>query len=175
MRHSHLWRLVSYNNDKPFTLPAFRCVAKILMPTLESSRRSHQKSSSRLRRRRQKIFLFLTLLFVCYANIFMPPVVVSWHLTKHGTSCKVKIWSTSITLNPASLWITINPCDLHDPIAQVFCGEEIDLDQFIAAMGPSKETRAHNITLDPHSAAKFFHFMIETILRTLFGVERSKY
>ena len=86
-----------------------------------------------------------------------------------------QIWSTSIALNPASLWITINPCDLHDPIAQVFCGEEIDLDQFIAAMGPSKEMCAHNITLDPHSAAKFFHFMIETILRTLFGVERSKY
>ena len=86
-----------------------------------------------------------------------------------------QIWSTSIALNPASLWITINPCDLHDPIAQVFCGEEIDLDQFIAAMGPSKEMRAHNIASDPHSAAKFFHFMIETVLRTLFGVERSKY
>ena len=50
-----------------------------------------------------------------------------------------QIWSTSIYLNPPSLWITINPCDLHDPIAQVFCGEEIDLDSFIATAGPSKE------------------------------------
>jgi hypothetical protein len=28
-----------------------------------------------------------------------------------------QIWSTSIYLNPPSLWIMINPCDLHDPIA----------------------------------------------------------
>jgi len=52
-----------------------------------------------------------------------------------------QIWSTSIYFNPPSLWITINPCDLHDPIAQVFCGEEIDLDNFIATAGPSKEKR----------------------------------
>lgn len=75
-----------------------------------------------------------------------------------------QIWSTSIALNLTSVWITINPCDLHDPIAQVFCGKDIDLDQFIAVMGPSKEQCAHNITSDPHSATKFFHFMIKTIL-----------
>ena len=47
-----------------------------------------------------------------------------------------QIWSTSIYLNLPSLWITINPCDLHDPIAQVFCSEEINLDSFMATMGP---------------------------------------
>ena len=30
-----------------------------------------------------------------------------------------EIWSTSTVLGPPSLWITINPSDLHDPIAQV--------------------------------------------------------
>ena len=53
-----------------------------------------------------------------------------------------QIWSTSITLDPPSLWITINPGNLHDLIAQVFCGEDIDLDQFIAAMSPLKKTCA---------------------------------
>lgn len=86
-----------------------------------------------------------------------------------------QIWSTSIYLNPPSLWITINPCDLHDPIAQVFCGEEIDLDSFIATAGPSKEQRAQNIAGDPHAAAQFFHFLIRTILLTLFGVNTTKY
>ena len=43
-----------------------------------------------------------------------------------------QIWATSIMLNPPSLWITINPCDLHDPIPQVFAGENIDLDEFDA-------------------------------------------
>ncbi|PBK58622.1 hypothetical protein ARMSODRAFT_900264, partial [Armillaria solidipes] len=86
-----------------------------------------------------------------------------------------QIWSTSLYMNPPSLWVTINPCDLHDPIAQVFAGEDIDLDNFISSAGPDKDQRAQNIANDPYAAAKFFHFMIRTILRTLFGVEASDY
>jgi len=86
-----------------------------------------------------------------------------------------QIWSTSIYLNPPSLWITINPCNLHDPIAQVFCGKEINLNNFNATMGPSKETRAQNIAADPYAAANFFHFLIRTILHTLFGIETTKH
>jgi len=84
-----------------------------------------------------------------------------------------QIWSTAIYLNPPSLWVTINPCDLHDPIAQIFAGEEIDLDNFIATAGPCKDKRAQNIAADPYAAAKFFHFMIQTILCTLFQVETT--
>lgn len=82
-----------------------------------------------------------------------------------------QIWATSIMLNAPSLWITINPCDLHDPIAQVFAGENIDLDEFDAKLGPSKEKRAQNIAADPYAAAKFFHFLIKTIFETIFGIE----
>ncbi|KAJ7815772.1 hypothetical protein B0H14DRAFT_2521644 [Mycena olivaceomarginata] len=39
-----------------------------------------------------------------------------------------QIWSTAIFLQPWSLWMTINPTDIHDPVAQVFAGEQIDLD-----------------------------------------------
>ncbi len=86
-----------------------------------------------------------------------------------------QIWATSIYLNPPSLWLTINPCDLHDPIAQAFAGEEIDLDNFIATAGPSKEKRAQNIAADPYAAAKFFHFLIRAILQALFGVDATRY
>ena len=86
-----------------------------------------------------------------------------------------QIWSTSVMLNPPSLWITINPCDLHDPIAQVLAGEEIDLDSFHALLGPSKERRARNIAIDPYAAAKFFHFVIQTTLETLFGITVTSY
>ena len=82
-----------------------------------------------------------------------------------------QIWSTSTVLGPPSLWITINPSDLHDPIAQIFAGEEIDLDKFLATLGPDKARRAKNIADDPYAAAKFFHFMITTILETLFQVK----
>ncbi|KIK17450.1 hypothetical protein PISMIDRAFT_15084 [Pisolithus microcarpus 441] len=86
-----------------------------------------------------------------------------------------QIWSTSVMLNPPSLWLTINPCDLHDPIAQVFTGENINLDNFVSTLGPTKDVRAKNIALDAYAAAKFFHFMISTILRTLFGVTVTTY
>jgi hypothetical protein len=71
-----------------------------------------------------------------------------------------QIWSTAIFLQPWSLWMTINPTDIHDPVAQVFAGEQIDLDNFVALMGPDQDKRAQNIAADPYAAAKFFHFMI---------------
>jgi hypothetical protein len=82
-----------------------------------------------------------------------------------------EIWSTSAAFGPPSLWITINPSDLHDPIAQVLAGEEINMDEFMAHLGPNKDQRAKNIADDPYAAAKFFHFMIATILETLLGVK----
>ncbi|OCH83703.1 hypothetical protein OBBRIDRAFT_742815 [Obba rivulosa] len=86
-----------------------------------------------------------------------------------------QIWATSISLNLPSLWITINPNDLHDPIAQIFVGEDINLDAFVRMAGPDKEERARNIAADPYAAAKFFHFMIQTILHTLFGIDVTRY
>jgi hypothetical protein len=47
-----------------------------------------------------------------------------------------QIWGTCLLLGPPSLWITINPVDIHDPIVQVFAGEDIDMDRFIATTGP---------------------------------------
>ena len=86
-----------------------------------------------------------------------------------------QISSTSIMLNPPSLWITINPSDIHDPIAQVFAGEKINLDDLLALIGPDADKRAANIAADPYAAAKFFHFLIQTILETLFGVKVTNF
>ncbi|KAG1766496.1 hypothetical protein EV702DRAFT_1050664 [Suillus placidus] len=46
------------------------------------------------------------------------------------TKVRSYIWGMTMMKNPPSLWITINPTDTHDPVAQVFAGEEIDLDKF---------------------------------------------
>ena len=91
------------------------------------------------------------------------------------TKLRSQIWSTTIKKGPPSLWITINPSDINDPIAQVFTGENIDLDSFIATDGPSKKQRAKNVASDSYAAAKFFHFMIWTILETLFGIKVTNY
>ncbi|KAG2114679.1 uncharacterized protein F5147DRAFT_769999 [Suillus discolor] len=41
-----------------------------------------------------------------------------------------KIWGSCLTLRGPAAWLTINPCDLHDPIAQVLVGEEINMNAF---------------------------------------------
>ncbi|EIM90060.1 uncharacterized protein STEHIDRAFT_52210 [Stereum hirsutum FP-91666 SS1] len=86
-------------------------------------------------------------------------------------SLRSQIWSTTVVKGPPTVWMTINPNDLHDPIAQIFAGEEIDMESFMTTLGPDKTKRAANIADDPYAAAKFFHFIIRTILETLFGVQ----
>ena len=75
-----------------------------------------------------------------------------------------QIWGTTIMLNPPSIWITINPCNLHDPLAQVFAGEDVSMDDLMRTVAPSKEKRAQNIACDLYAAAMFFHCIIRTIL-----------
>ena len=86
-----------------------------------------------------------------------------------------QIWSTNLRFGPPSLWITINPSDIDDPIAQVFAGVNIDLDNFVSTSGPDKRQRQVNIANDPYAAGQFFHFMINTILETLFQIKVHKY
>jgi hypothetical protein len=86
------------------------------------------------------------------------------------TSIRSQIWGMSVMKGPPSLWITINPTDTHDPIAQVFTGAEIDLDKFNSDSGPNASEHAVRIANDPYAAARFFHFIIKTILSELFGV-----
>jgi hypothetical protein len=89
-------------------------------------------------------------------------------------SIRGKIWGTNLIHNPPSLWVTINPADTQDPIAQVMAGAEIDLDNFCKTGGPDSTDRAINMASDPYAAAKFFHFMIETILEVLFGFSKRR-
>ena len=41
---------------------------------------------------------------------------------------KSQIWSTLMLKKPPTLWATINPDDLHNPVAQIFAHEKIDSD-----------------------------------------------
>ena len=83
-----------------------------------------------------------------------------------------KIWGTNLVSNPPTLWITINPADTQDPIAQVFAGAEIDLDNFCNTGGPNSVERARNIAEDPFSSAKYFHFVVKCVLEILFGITK---
>ena len=49
------------------------------------------------------------------------------------------------------------------------------MDKFSAFVGPDKNKRAKNIAEDPYATAKFFHFLIKTVLETLFGIKVTPY
>jgi hypothetical protein len=78
------------------------------------------------------------------------------------------IWGMCVMKNPPSIWLTINPADTQDPIAQVLCGEDLDLDKFNAFdLDPSSNVVAG----DPFASASFFHLIINAILETLLGIK----
>ena len=70
--------------------------------------------------------------------------------------------------------MTINPIDLHDPVAQVFAGEDIDMDKFEATAGPDAFRRARNVAKDAFAATRFFNYIIHTTLETLFGIHVTR-
>ena len=81
------------------------------------------------------------------------------------------IWGMCMMKNPPSIWLTINPADTQDPIAQVLSGQDIDLDHFAKLDERPSEAA---ITSDPYASASFFHFMINAILRELLGIRGYK-
>jgi len=83
------------------------------------------------------------------------------------TQYRGMIWGTCLFLGGPTIWITINPADIHDPIAQVFAGESIDMDKFNKLLGPDSHLRAQNIASNPYAAAHFFDFIIHVMLETL--------
>ena len=100
----------------------------------------------------------------------------SSHVMASGRMCasyRSQIWGSCLWLRPPSLWITINPMDYEDPIAQIFAGEHIDMDSFMNLMGPDANSRAKIIANDPFASASFFNFIIRTMLETLFGITSS--
>lgn len=85
------------------------------------------------------------------------------------------IYAITHECNPPSLWLTINTSDIHHPLAQVFAGEEIDMDHFLRTAGPDAHQRARNIAKDPLAASAFFHRMIRLILGTLFRTQVTNF
>lgn len=80
------------------------------------------------------------------------------------------VWGLCVKKGPPSIWLTINPSDTQDPIAQVLCGEDIDLDHFCSL---DQRPSAALIASDPYAAATFFRLIIKAILHRLLGINAS--
>ncbi|KAJ3566046.1 hypothetical protein NP233_g7249 [Leucocoprinus birnbaumii] len=84
------------------------------------------------------------------------------------------VWGTVTECGPPTIWFTLNPSDLHNPVAQVFVGQDIDLDAFDSTIGPSSTERAINVAQDPAGAALFCHHLFRAVLECLFGIVGAK-
>ncbi|CAF3859271.1 unnamed protein product [Adineta steineri] len=66
-----------------------------------------------------------------------------------------------------SIFLTINPADIHSPIALYFAGVKIDLDNIQKEQLMDAYKRAETIASHPVGTAKFFHVLITNILDTM--------
>ncbi|CAF0864592.1 unnamed protein product, partial [Didymodactylos carnosus] len=66
-----------------------------------------------------------------------------------------------------SILMTINPTDVHSPIALYFAGVNLNIDHILTDSFPSTFHRAQIVALHPVAAAKFFNLLITNILETL--------
>ena len=66
-----------------------------------------------------------------------------------------------------SIFMTINPADIHSRIALYFAGIDLDLDKILPQTIPSMYERAQIIAAHPVSTARFFHVLISNILKCM--------
>ncbi|KAJ8517278.1 hypothetical protein ONZ45_g5520 [Pleurotus djamor] len=92
---------------------------------------------------------------------------------EHRRSVRSQIWGCTVMNGPPSLWVTINPSDIHDPLAQLLCGEHVDMDHFEEDAGPEAFDHSLNIAANPVAAAQFFHHTVKCILADLFGIKEG--
>ena len=77
---------------------------------------------------------------------------------------RLRLKALMITDGMATLWITISPADLRNPLVIRLAGVELDLGANIASVFARKTA-----TMNPVAVAKFFHIICEGVLLSLFA------
>ena len=65
------------------------------------------------------------------------------------------------------IFLTLNPADIHSPVALYFAGVKLDLDNVQIEQLMNTYKRAEIIASHPVATAKFFHLLITNILNTM--------
>ena len=102
-------------------------------------------------------------------NILMKHIkVIGGHVmgSAHSRSTlRTKIHSLCFNLGLPSLFLTINPADIHSPVVLYFAGVDLDLDKVMPEVLGTSFERAKIIATHPVATAKFFHCLIKSILK----------
>ncbi|CAF3346347.1 unnamed protein product [Rotaria socialis] len=83
------------------------------------------------------------------------------------SALRTKIHSLCFNLGLPSLFVTINPADIHSPVALYFSGVDLDLDKVLPELLRTSYERAQIIGTHPVATAKFFNCLIKSILKCL--------
>ena len=66
-----------------------------------------------------------------------------------------------------SIFLTLNPADIHSPVALYFAGVKLDLDNIQREQLMTTYKRAEIVASHPVATAKFFHLLVTNILGTI--------
>jgi Helitron helicase-like domain at N-terminus len=83
------------------------------------------------------------------------------------SALRTKIHALCFYLGLPSLFVTINPADIHSPVTLYFAGIDLDLDNVLPQDLRTTYERAHIVATHPVAAARFFHILIKNILKCL--------
>jgi len=87
------------------------------------------------------------------------------------TALRTQIHALIFNQGLPSIFMTINPADIHSRVALYFAGVDLDLDTIIPEIIPSTYPRAQIIASHSVATARFFHVLISSILKCM--VERG--
>jgi hypothetical protein len=80
---------------------------------------------------------------------------------------RVELHSQIFFSSLPNIFVTINPCDLHHPLAMKFAGIDLDIDNLIFDQMPKSQERAAIVAKYPVAIARFFNRLITSVLFTL--------
>ncbi len=80
---------------------------------------------------------------------------------------RTKIHALIFNQGLPSIFMTINPADIHSRVALYFAGVDLDLDKILPETIPSTYERAQIIAAHPVATAHFFNQLISSILKCM--------
>ena len=83
------------------------------------------------------------------------------------TALRTKIHALIYNQGLPSIFLTLNPADIHSPIALYFAGVQLDLDNIRTEQLMDTYKRAEIIASHPVATAKYFQILINNILNTM--------
>ena len=79
------------------------------------------------------------------------------------SALRIKIHSLCFNLGLPSLFLTINPADIHSPVALYFADVDLNIDNILPETLSTSYERAQIIATHPVPTAKFFNCLIKSI------------